>query len=351
MGESGNVKIDLLAGGVGFGLVNLCILLSFLLFATGAGAEVTSFPVLPSATDPAIKTFDYAHWIYVNRDILVEHKAGLAPDRHELYLFLPGTHEKGKPRGAGSQGPGAFCSLAADLGYHVISLTYPDDIPASICRNDRDPKAFEDFRLAIIQGGHSKHISISRTESVENRLAKLLLHLQAIRPKEAWGQFLNADDSVKWERLAVGGQSQGGGHAVLIGIKHRVARVICTGAPKDYDQRLDRPAAFYGETSATPKNCFFAFNHRQDWAGGTSPPQLLQNLQALELDAYGSPADVDAEVSPYHHSRILITGYPVVTLSGPQSEGSLTAHFSMLSPQNAERWKPVWTYLLTEPAP
>ena len=138
---------------------------------------------------------------------------------------------------------------------------------------------------------------------------------------------------------------------MLIGIKHRVARVICTGAPKDYDQRLDRPAAFYGETSATPKNCFFAFNHRQDWAGGTSPPQLLQNLQALELDAYGSPADVDAEVSPYHHSRILITGYPVVTLSGPQSEGSLTAHFSMLSPQNAERWKPVWTYLLTEPAP
>ncbi len=319
-----------------------------LLFATLAHAEVTTVSIIPSATDPAIRTFDSPHWIYVNRDLVVEHTADLAQDRHQLYLFIPGTHEKDAPRG---KGPVAFCNLAADLGYHVVVLSYPDEIPASVCRNDSDPNAFEEFRMAIMQGGRSTHISIERPESIQNRLVKLLQHLGKIRPKENWGQFLNEDGTIKWESIAVGGQSQGGGHAALIGIKHRVARVICTGAPKDYNQRRDMPAAFYGKESATPKGRFFAFNHTQDYTGSTSPEQLFRNLKALKLDAFGPPSDVDVEAFPYHHARILKTAYPVVNITGPQSEGSLTAHASMLNTKNAERWKQVWTYLLTETTP
>jgi len=310
--------------------------------------EVTVVSILPSATDLAIRIFDNPHWLYVNREIVVEHKADLPQDRHELYLFIPGTHEKGNPRG---KGPFAFCDFAADLGYHVVVLSYPDETPASVCRNDSDPNAFEEFRMAIIQGGRSKHITVERSESIENRLIKLLQHLEKIWPKEKWGQFLNEDGTIKWESIAVGGQSQGGGHAAMIAIRHRVARVICTGAPKDYNQLRNAPAAFYSKESATPKGRFFAFNHRQDYTGDTSPEQLLKNLKALKLDAFGPPADVDTEAFPYHHARILITGYPVVTVTGSQSEGSLTAHFSMLSPKNADRWKDVWTYILTEKTP
>ena len=163
--------------------------------------NVISFSILPSVTDPTIKNFDNPHWMYVNRDIVVEHKADLAQDRHELYLFIPGTHIKDSPRGG--KGPFAFCDLAADLGYHVIVLQYPDEIPASVCGNDSDPNAFEKFRMAIIQGGDSKHISIERSDSIENRLIKLLQYLQTIRPKENWGQFLNQDGTIKWETIAV----------------------------------------------------------------------------------------------------------------------------------------------------
>jgi hypothetical protein len=315
-----------------------------------AHADVIIVSILPSATDPEIKTFDNPHWIYVNRDIVVEHKEGLAQDRRQLYLFIPGTHDKSKkPRGG--KGPADFCDLAADLGYHVIVLAYPDETAAAICRYDADPNAFEEFRMAIIRGGHSAHLDIEKADSIENRLLKLLQHLQKIRPRENWDQFLNEDGTIKWESIAVGGQSQGGGHATLIGIKHRVARVICTGAPKDYNQKLNEPAAFYHEESATPKDRFFAFNHRQDYIVGTTPEQQLENLKALKLDDFGSPADVDKEAFPYHHSRILTTGFPEVKVTGPQSEGSFTAHLSMLNPKNAERWKPVWTYMLTEPAP
>jgi len=137
----------------------------------------------------------------------------------------------------------------------------------------------------------------------------------------------------------------------LIAIKHQVARVICTGSPKDFNHKHNAPAAYYLENSATPKNRFFAFNHYQDYTGGTAPPQLLKNLKALGLDAFGAPANVDTEPFPYQHSRILMTAFPAVKVTGPQSDGSLTAHFSMLVATNAERWKLVWTYMLTEPTP
>src|SRR5258708_16067324 len=316
------------------------------LYAAHAHAEVTSVSILPTAPEAAIKRYDAPHWIYVNREILVEHKEGLLQAWHELVLFIPGSHIKGTP--AGGKGPAAFLKLAANLGYHVIFLHYPNDIAAARFRESNDPNAFEEFRLAVIKGGHNKYISIERSESIENRLIKLLLHLKAIRPKEHWEQFLNDDDTTKWETIAVAGQSQGGGHAALIGIKHRVARVICSGAPKDYNRKLNAPAAWYRHPSATPKACFFAFNHRQDPMGCT-PEQLLKNLKTLELD--GPSVDVDRQDSPYQHSRMLFTSYPQVTVTGENSEAAVTAHASMLDTKNADRWKQVWTCLLTEKTP
>lgn len=332
------------------------IYVASLLSVTLAQAEVTSIPILPSATDPAIKTFNLPHYIYVNREIVVEHKQGLPQDRHELLLWITGTGGKGHD----AQG---LSNLAADLGYHVVTLMFPDDIPASACASDSNPKSFENFRMAIIQGGHAtygggrKEISIERSESIASRLIKLLLHLKATRPREHWEQFLNNEGTIKWESIAVAGQSQGGGHAALIGIKHQVARVMCFGAPKDYSKRLNAPAAWYGDASATPKGRFFAFNHRQDPVGCT-PEQLLRNLKALKLDTFGPPVDVATEDSPYHHARILTTSYPVVietsekvTADGKNSEWAKTAHTSVINTKNAERWKQVWTYMLTEQTP
>lgn len=314
--------------------------------ASGAVAEVTSFPVIPSATDPAIKTFDEAHWVYVDHDIVAGNKTTPTPDRRELLLWLPGT-------GGTARGAQDFVTLAAGLGYHVISLMYPDDIPASACSRDDNPKSFEDFRLAIIQGGRAtyrnglREISIDRHDSIESRLIRLLRHLQEIRPKENWAQFLNKDGTIRWEAVAVAGQSQGGGHAMLIGINHRVARVIGFGSPKDYGKKSDAPAAWYAKESATPKSRFFAFNHRQDPVACT-PEQLLKNLAALKLDTFGRPADVDSEPAPYRHARILFTGHPAPTITDATSPEAKIAHGSAISTRNADRRKPVWTYLLTE---
>lgn len=323
-------------------------LLGLTLGAVGASAAPTTaglevIKVLPSQTDPAIKEFDLPHFIYVDHDALGTAHPGRLTGRRELLLWIPGTQPPGG-KGEGPGGAGKFCELAARLGYHVILLKYPNTQSASVCRRDQDPGAFEKFRDTIIAGGNSRHIKVSRADSIENRLIKLLLHLQRTRPAEGWGQFLAPGDTVRWEALAVAGQSQGGGHAALIGLKHRVARVICTGAPKDYNLALGRPAAWLGQKSATPKSRFFAFNHQQDHQG-CSPAQQLENLQALGLDTLGAPGSVDRESPPYRHSRILTTNYPGTKLdSGP-------AHTSVMNPRNEGVFGKVWTYLLTEKTP
>jgi pimeloyl-ACP methyl ester carboxylesterase len=298
-----------------------------------------SFLVRPSKTDPAIHIFDAPHYVYANDDIVVAHQPDLAADRHELLVFLPGTDPMGNKQ---TRDAPAFCALAAQLGYHVIDLKYPNDVAAAeVCRKDHNPAAFENFRLALIAGGAAATINIKRADSIENRLLKLLLYLKLHRPEQAWDQFIDATDNIKWGTIAVAGQSQGGGHAALIAIKHHVARVVCTGAPKDYSVALGRPAAWLAAPSATPKSCFFAFNHVQDFQG-CSPAEQRENLHALRLDAFGAAANVDQEAPPYHHTRILTTNYPGTKLSSGE------AHLTVISARNAAVFEKVWTYMLTE---
>jgi hypothetical protein len=318
-----------------------------ILFLTGlAYGDVTSFSVKPSFTDPAIQTFDEPHWVYVDREIVVDHKEGMPQDRKQLLLWITGT-------GGMGHGASAFCTLGANLGYHVVSLMYPDSLAATTCRSDPNPHAFENFRMALIQGGPAyiqggrEYVTVARAESIENRLIKLLMSLQQLRPRENWGQFLNEDGSIKWESIAVAGQSQGGGHAALIGVKHLVARVLCFGAPKDYNVRLNAPALWYTEESATPKDRFFAFNHHQDPMGCT-PDQLLRNLETLGL---GEPEEVDDADPPFRNSHDLYTSWPQVTVTGEGSDGARMAHTSQIANVNAARWTPVWTYMLTALAP
>lgn len=291
--------------------------------------------ILPSHTDPEIKTFDFPHHLHVDRDIVIRHDPKKPAERHELLLWLTGTNGRGR-------GAEEFCKVAAGQGYHVIKIMYPDDIPASICRRDKDPAGFEKFRLCLIQGGESPHITIPRVESIEHRLIQMLRLLQKMRARENWGQFLDAEGGLVWGKIAPAGQSQGGGHAALIGMKHKVARVIATGAPKDWSLASNGPAAWLLGESATPKSLFFTFNHVQDQQGCT-PEQQWITLEKMGLRQFGPVVSVDQTKSPYGHSRSLSTNHP----GGPQE--SVPAHVSVIANRNAELFKLVWLYMLTEP--
>jgi len=315
------------------------------LFAPRVTDGVTNTPILPSSTSSEIREFDEPHWVYVRNDIILNHDSTLPADRRELLLYIPGTqppHMKApEPGHLAHHASHTFCLMAASLGYHVISLSYPNSLSASSCNNEPEPSAFEEFRLAIISGGATKHITVTRPNSIENRLIKLLSYLAQHNPQEGWDAFLNLDGSINWEKIAVAGQSQGGGHAALIGIHHHVSRVLCFGAPKDYSIALRAPAAWYLEDGATPKERYFAFNHEQDHQG-CSPEHQLENLKALKLDQFGPPTLVDGISAPYNNTHILMTNYPGSTVD------SATAHGTMLNPKNKDLFADVWKYMLTK---
>jgi dienelactone hydrolase len=296
-------------------------------------SQTVSTSVLPSKTDPQIDTFDSVHTVYRNP---------AANSRRQLLVFLPGTF--GQTRGTRQ-----FCTTAADLGYDVVSLMYPDDLSASFCGMDEDPEAFAKFRLGIIEGGEkSPRIKVSRANSIENRLIKLLLYLKTNRPGEAWGQYLEAKEEKKepelrWESIAFAGQSQGGGHAALLACRHKVARVLMFSSPKDWSRRYARPAAWYTPSATPPSRCF-AFVHEQD-KQGCSYPQQLEILKAMHLTP---PQSVDKSKPPFAKSHVLTTNFPGTPVT------SRVAHNSEVSdagtPKETDgtpKFKSVWIYMLT----
>lgn len=303
--------------------------------STALWQDTSTLAVKPSDTDKAITQFDGPHLVYFNRN---------AKPRNELLIFLPGTN--GKPGGTN-----LFCQTAADLGYHVLALAYPTNVPATAVRNEQDPRAFENFRLEIIEGRDlSTFVSVDRTDSIENRLIKAVRHLSRIQPKRGWTQFLTEAGQPKWRKIAVTGHSQGGGHAALIATRHRVARAIMTGAPKDYDRVRNAPAAWY-TSPKTPISGFFTFNHELDKQGCDYEEQL-EICRAMGLYKLGGPVSVDQVRPPFKRSRILTTNFDGSPTESEKAHSTVIGDAICPKDQTGKPiFRPVWEYMMTAPVP
>jgi hypothetical protein len=285
-----------------------------------APAKVQVTGVSPAATDSALSASTAPHRVYFDP---------AATRRNQLLLFLPGTG------GVNNGPPRPFSVTAAELGYHVIELAYPNDVSATVCWRDSDPSCFENFRREIIEGRDtSPLISVGHAEGIENRLEKLLKMLSARQPDRGWGQFLDPAGGVAWQRVALAGQSQGGGHAALMAGDHEVAKVLFFGAPKDYDPKGRHPAPWYRQ-GRTPADRFMAFVHTGD-RQGCSFLQQLEIYKAMGMTS--KPVNVDGAPPPYEGAHILTTSYPGRAISSKE------AHVMGIS---NPRFKPVWTYMLT----
>ncbi len=231
------------------------------------GSQVVVRSVLPSATDGSIDKFSgdgWEHHVYLNPAV---------PKKQQLLVFMPGTNGKGP-------GPKDFTALAANEGFHVVSLAYPSTVSISTFRGSDDPETFRVARENILYGKpYFKGTNVNEANSIQNRLIKLLRHQVKAYPKEMWGQFLTEND-LKWNKLILSGQSQGGGHAALLGMQHEVARVLMFGAPKDFSLHFNKPGKWLTGPNATPVNRYFGFVHRGDESNGSTYDQTMENYRA-----------------------------------------------------------------------
>ncbi len=300
-------------------------------------AQRQTYFIPPKETDPQIDTNLESHYVALNKS---------APSKNQLFLFFPGT-------GGTPFFYQRLANTAADLGFHVISLNYPNDqaVNRDLCVGpNADLDCYAKVRLEIKDGvDRTPLLNITRANSIENRLIKLLIYLRALFPDDGWGQYLVNDSAIRWSSIVVSGHSQGGGHAGIIGRYHLVARVVMFAA-MDYSGREMKPAnwiAVPGSTpNATPAERFFGFSHQRDEAVNFTILST-QVWPAYGMNAFGPVVNVDAAAPPYGNTRSLTSN-----LDSPTNNhhGCVAVDRNLaLRADGSPVYKPVWEYLLATP--
>lgn len=262
--------------------------------------------IAPQATDPEIDTFLDPHFVWLDP---------AQQSDPTLWVFLPPT--RGKP-----QGFQLIAMEAARLGYHVISLMYPNgDAIGAICNPIADPEerenCYENIRLQSIDGVVRSNLTkVNPPNSIYNRLTKLLQYLAVTFPEEGWEEFLE-DGAPQWSLIAIAGHSQGGGNAAMIGKLNRVARVVMISSPTDGLLNADQ-AARWVAIDATPAERYFGLGHQREF-----PIRPIRaNWKALGLDVFGAPVAPETSAPPYGCTHMLLTDLLPATGSYDQAHGS-----------------------------
>ena len=214
------------------------------------------------------------------------------PSNGKLFVFLPGFAPQA-PRPRAHQ---FVQQEAARLGYHVIGLVYQNNVGPGGCAGSPDPDCFEKVRLEIIDGvDRSQLVNVTGANSIDNRLTKLLLYLDAQFPAEGWSRFLHKGEP-KWSQIAIGGHSGGAGQAALIGKIRHVDRVVMLSGPAG-------ESAAWVAIGETPAAKYFELHHVRDHFASV----IRANLGALELDRFGAPVQFELSQPPYDGTHILVT--------------------------------------------
>jgi hypothetical protein len=222
-----------------------------LFLAVSVHAQMKVLRVDPGQTDPAIATVHGPHIALYNPQ--------RTTSNHRLFFFICGT-------GANASNSAATFRTFAELGFHVVSIDYENNLITVALAHSHDPAAFGHYRDSIVTGAPvSDRIHVSPANSILNRFQKLLVYLVQHDPKGGWDEFINEKDGKPiWDRIIVAGHSQGSGHAAYIGKMFHVDRVLMFSGPQDYMDDFHKPAPWLGESSATPPSRFFALLSQND---------------------------------------------------------------------------------------
>lgn len=297
-----------------------------------AMSQLTVHIVNPQTTDPAIDQALANHYAWIDPT---------APTNNQLFVYMPGTFDV----------PGTALLIqqeAARLGYHVIGLMYVDGTYIQgLCASQPDPSTCSyDARLEILTGQDvSPFVSVNVPNSIDNRLTKLLQYLAINYPNEGWSRFV-ANGRPLWSKIAVGGWSQGGGHAAFIAKFRVVARVVMFSALNEF--YAGAPPSWASTGHVTPSARYFGLAHDRDYTGGTYLG-ILGDWTALGMDTFGSKVQVETSAPPYGMTHELFTDLL------PQRDGYRVAHWAtvidiytpLFSPGKTPELADAWQYMLT----
>jgi dienelactone hydrolase len=256
--------------------------------AVRSGNGLTLTTVLPRSTDTCITQAIDSHFVV---------RAPAVTPVGRLLVFLPGT-------GGVPQNYQLILAQAALAGYHAIGLSYPNAQAVSVLCAAQAVSCYGATRLEILTGESASNVvDVARSNSIENRLVKLLSFMQTTEPAGNWRQFLNTDGTMAWSQVAVSGHSQGGGHALFIAQRYAVVRGSTYASPGDLLPGSAGPAPWVTQPYATPTSRLAGFISTADEL--VAPAPTLAAWASIGLA--GTAVNVDVTPAPYGTSQRFVT--------------------------------------------
>lgn len=311
---------------------NTILIVALILGNVQIFSRQVEYIIQPTQTDTSITGNNAAHYCYFNNTV---------SSLNKLLIFFPGTN-------ATPWDYRLFQQTAADLGYHVIGLSYEnlESINMEVCPATRDSTCHRRARYEIWFGQDTHDsLEINYSNSVINRLLKLLKYLDNTYPLDNWGQYLVNDSTVNWGNIVTAGHSQGAGNATF-GTKYfNVSRCIMFSWV-DWMWPGKNPD-WIKMSGVTPDSAYFGFIHTGDASIFNGIPTTWNNLGMMP---YGQIISIDTAQFPYHNTHSLITGMPIDTIPTQVNYHNSTVVDWVTPIDDITRLpmlQPVWEYLLT----
>jgi hypothetical protein len=279
--------------------------------------ENVSILVHPSQTDANYSTTDKSHFIVRNT------KNHL----NKLMLFIGGSFSS----------PDDYTLISehsASIGFDVVSISYPNNVPAASLASSSNQFAFGNYRDEICFGNQvSNDVEVDILNSINIRIIKLIQYLGLTYPEQNWNQYLTPSNNINWKKIVVAGHSQGAGHACYLGKKRLVERVIMFSGPNDYRTNFNSPANWLSEDGSTELSKQYALLHINDEIISYDFQVLnLKDLGVLSLSE--DPLLVDDLSSPYNNKNALSLNIPAFSNHNSTVGGN-------------KKLPNIWTYILT----
>lgn len=298
---------------------NIFTLILFLTVATTCFSQINTFYVEPILTDINYAADQDSNLVVRNTTTNI----------NKLFLFIGGT-------GSNTQQYQTISNFAGNLGYDVINLSYPNSVAAASLTNSPDSLVFNNYRQELCYGTPiSPDVTVDSLNSIYTRTVNLLNYLNTTYPTQNWDQYLINSTTLDWTKIALGGHSQGGGHACYFAKFNEVERVLMFSSPNDYSNYFSAPANWLTIEGISAMNKHFAYLSLEDEIIPFND-QLI-NLQGLGLYPLYDTSYVDNSSIPYSNSHCLYTTQtPGLAILYHNS----TIKFSLIN-------NSVWTYMLS----
>lgn len=292
--------------------------------------EITEHTAIPTQTDPNITTSTAGN---LTQYAYLPKQSNARKDK--LFVFLPGTFV----------GPNVYTKIlqvGAEKGYYSMGIAYSNNQTIqSFCNGNDQSCASNIFREYLEGGDFSPAVTINQTNALQNRIAKFILYLQNNYPDENWGRFLNADRSIKWEKISLAGHSQGSGHTLYISKVRNLARASLFSGPNGFKLANGQFPNWIAAVGLTTNDKVFAFSNTldaiADWAE-------LQTVFA-EIKLIGAIQSVD-NVTNFNNSHRLFTSIDLApALINPEHGSTVANENTPIDSQGKAKFEAVWQYM------